>query len=83
MKHNFAGPPTMRDQILVAKTKMKLGKTITPDRISVRHLEALEYYGVDKITTLLNEIYDTNQIPPNISNKLGQQSANCIERSVL
>ena len=35
---------------------MKLGKTTGPDSASVELLEALEDYGIEKITTLLNEI---------------------------
>ena len=33
-------------------------------------LEALEDYGICKITTLLNEIYDTGQIPPDNSKSI-------------
>ena len=38
---------------------MKLGKSTGPGSISVELLEALQVYGIDKITTLLNKIYDT------------------------
>ena len=33
-------------------------------------LEALEVYGIVKITTLINEIYDPGQIPPDISKSI-------------
>ena len=33
-------------------------------------LEALEDYRTDKITTLLNEMYDTRQIPPDITKSI-------------
>ena len=39
---------------------MKLGKVTGPDSITVELLEALEDYGIDKIATLLNKIYDTS-----------------------
>ena len=50
-------------------------------------LEALEDYGNNKITTLLNEIHDSGQIPLDIfkyilialPKKSGQQSMNSIE----
>ena len=48
---------------------MKSGKATCPRSISVELLEALEVYGIDKnikITTLLNKIYGTGQIPPDI-----------------
>ena len=76
---------------LLAIRKMKLGKATGPYSISVELLEALENYGIYMITTLLNEMYDTGRIPPDISKSLfialpkkpGQQNVICIERSVL
>ena len=46
---------------------MKLGKAKGPYSMSVGLLAALEDYGIAKITTLLNDIYDTRQIPLDIS----------------
>ena len=46
---------------------MKLGKATGPDRMSVELLEALKDDGINKIATLLNEIYNRVQIPPDIS----------------
>ena len=48
---------------------MNLGKTTGPGSIPVELLEALQVYGTEKdikITTLLNKIYGTGQIPPDI-----------------
>ena len=42
---------------------MKTGKATGPDGLSIELIEALEEYGIEKATTLLNEIYDTGQIP--------------------
>ena len=33
-------------------------------------LETLEDYGIDKITTLINEIFDTGQISPDFSKSI-------------
>ena len=49
---------------------MKLGKATGPDSISVELVGALEDYEIHKITTLINEIYRTGQIPPNISKRI-------------
>ena len=76
----------MKDEIWATIRKMKLGKTTGPDSISVELLEALEDNGADKIITLLNKIYDTCQVPPDISNlylyhcqrNQWQQSVNCL-----
>ena len=67
-QHNFACTPVIKDEILTAKKeKMKLGKATDPEKISVEHLEVLEDYGIDKNTTLVNKIYETPQIPQDIS----------------
>ena len=66
MKRIFAGPPIMKDEIQAAIRKMKLVKATRPDSISVELIEAIEDYGIDKITTLLDEIFDPGQFPPDI-----------------
>ena len=56
----------MKDEIRAARRKMKPGKATGPDTISVEILDALEHYLIDKITTFLNEVYDTGQISPDM-----------------
>ena len=69
--------------------RMKSAKETRLDSISVEVLEALEGYGIDEITILLNEIYDTGQIPPDISKSIfisltkKPASVNRMERPVL
>ncbi|GFS11191.1 LINE-1 retrotransposable element ORF2 protein [Elysia marginata] len=63
MKNNFAGPVIMKDEVRAAIRKMKNGKATGPDSIAVEQIEALEEFGTTIITDLLNEIYDTGQIP--------------------
>ncbi|GFN88930.1 transposon tx1 uncharacterized 149 kda protein [Plakobranchus ocellatus] len=70
MKNNFAGPPIMKDEVQAAIRKMKTGKATGSDGISVELIEALGDYGVDKVTILLNEIYDTGQIPTDMSRSI-------------
>ncbi|GFR90337.1 LINE-1 retrotransposable element ORF2 protein [Elysia marginata] len=67
MKRNFAGPPIMKDEVRAAIRKMKAGKATGPGGVAVEMIEALEEYGVEKLTSLLNEIYDTGEIPTDIS----------------
>ncbi|GFO33701.1 hypothetical protein PoB_006020600 [Plakobranchus ocellatus] len=42
-------------------------KATGPDNISVELIEALEDFGIGKVTHLLNEIYVTGQIPTDLS----------------
>ncbi|GFR88239.1 hypothetical protein ElyMa_000765700 [Elysia marginata] len=67
MKRNFAGPPIMKDEVRAAIRKMKAGKATGPDGVAVEMIEALEEYGVEKLTSLLNDINDTGEIPADIS----------------
>ena len=54
MKHNFAGSLITKDEIREAIRKMTPGLATGPDSMSVELLEALEDYGINKITTSLN-----------------------------
>ncbi|GFO05996.1 RNA-directed DNA polymerase from mobile element jockey-like [Plakobranchus ocellatus] len=67
MKNNFAGPSIMKEEVETAIKNMKHGKATGPDNISVELIEALEDFGIGKVTHLLNEIYDTGQIPTDLS----------------
>ncbi|GFO12460.1 transposon tx1 uncharacterized 149 kda protein [Plakobranchus ocellatus] len=49
---------------------MKHGKAIGPDNISVELIGALEDFGIGKVTHLLNEIYNTGQIPTDLSKSI-------------
>ena len=70
MKKNFAGPPIMKDEVREAMRKMKTGKATGPDGLSIELIKALEEFGIEKVTTLLNEIYDTGQIPVDMSRSI-------------
>ncbi|GFO33982.1 retrovirus-related pol polyprotein line-1 [Plakobranchus ocellatus] len=70
MKNNFAGPPIMKEEVETAIKKMKHGKATGPDNISVELIEALEDFGIGKVTLLLNEIYDTGQTPTDLSKSI-------------
>ncbi|GFN85343.1 endonuclease-reverse transcriptase [Plakobranchus ocellatus] len=70
MKNDFAGPLIMKEEVETAIKKMKHGKATGPDNISVELIEALEDFGIGKVTHLLHEIYDTGQIPTDLSKSI-------------
>ena len=70
MKWTGAGPSVMKDEIRAAIRKTKLKKARNTDSMLVELLETLEDYEIDKTTTLLKEIYDTGQIPRDISKSI-------------
>ncbi|GFO37775.1 hypothetical protein PoB_006428000 [Plakobranchus ocellatus] len=60
----------MKEEVETAIKKMKYGKATGPDNISVELIEALEDFGIGKVTHLLNEIHDTGQIPTDLSKSI-------------
>ena len=50
--------------------KTKKGKAPVPNNITIELLEALEEFGVDQITKFLNNIYDTGEIPEDLSKSI-------------
>ncbi|GFS18696.1 LINE-1 retrotransposable element ORF2 protein [Elysia marginata] len=70
MKRNFAGLPILEDEVRSAIRKMKTGKATGPDGVSIELIEALEDYGTEQVTALLNNIYKTGNIPADISKSI-------------
>ncbi|GFR64021.1 endonuclease-reverse transcriptase [Elysia marginata] len=70
MKRNFAGLPILEDEVRSAIRKMKTGKATGPDGVSIELIEALEDYGTEQVTALLNSIYETGNIPADISKSI-------------
>ena len=70
MKNNFAGPPIMKDVVRAAIKMMKHGKALGPDDVAIEEVEALGEFGIERVTDVLNEIYDTGEIPTEMSKSI-------------
>ena len=46
--------------------KIKRQKAVGPDEIVTEMITSLEEYGVSKVTDIINEIYDTGEIPEDL-----------------
>ena len=57
------GPEIMKEEIQIAMKGMRKGKAVGEDEISVEMLEALEEFGVEKVTKIANTIYESGYIP--------------------
>ena len=49
---------------------MRRNKAAGPDGIVVEMLEALEEYGVEKLTDIINKIYDDGEFPEDLNNSI-------------
>ena len=70
IRTNTEGPQILKSEVEYAMKKTKKGKAPGPDNITIELLEALEEFGVDQITKILNNIYDTSEIPEDLSKSI-------------
>ena len=49
---------------------MKDGKALGPDDVAIEEVEALGEFGIETVTDILNEIYDTGEIPTEMSKSI-------------
>ena len=61
---NEEGPSIIKDEVENAIRKMKTGKLTGEDEIAVEMLVALEDYGLDIVTEIVNGIYESGEIGP-------------------
>ena len=61
--NNDEGPPILKDEVNAAIEKMKPNKAAGPDEIPVEIFDALNETGITHLTTLINTIYNTGQLP--------------------
>ena len=64
------GPEILRSEMRAAMTKMKRNKTAGPDEIVIEVVTALEDIGIEKVTEVINEIYNTGEIPVDLSKSI-------------
>lgn len=64
--NNNEGPAILKEEVEHAMKKMRKGKSSGPDNIPVELYEALEDFGVEKLTILLNRIYNSGKVPEDL-----------------
>jgi len=70
IKKNIEGPPIMKDEVRQAIKLITINKATGPDGISVEMIQCLEELGVDVMTKLINKIYDTGEIPDDLTKSI-------------
>ncbi|XP_047469237.1 uncharacterized protein LOC125025306 [Penaeus chinensis] len=60
---NMEGLKILQSKIRSAVKKMKKNKAPGPDEIVIEMIDALEDFGIQRLTTITNIIYDTGEIP--------------------
>ena len=67
IQKNIEGPPIMKSEIENAIKKLRKGKAVGPDEVAIEMIEATDDVGIELITHLANRIYDTGDIPLDLS----------------
>uniref|UniRef100_A0A3P8SQG9 Reverse transcriptase domain-containing protein n=1 Tax=Amphiprion percula TaxID=161767 RepID=A0A3P8SQG9_AMPPE len=64
------GPKILKSEVRAAMHKMKKNKAAGPDGITVEQLTALDEFGIDKVTEIMNQIYDSGEIPEDMEKSI-------------
>ena len=67
IKNENTGPEILPQEIHAAIKKMKKGRGPGQDQIAIEMLEALEDLGINLITKLANDIYNTGDFPQDLT----------------
>ena len=64
------GPPIMQSEIKSALQQTKQRKSTGPDGVSVKMLQALRNFGVEKLTEIANDLYNSDDIPEELTKSM-------------
>ena len=64
------GPKILKSEVRTAIAKMRKNKAAEPDEIVVEMVTALDEFGIDQLTGVINEIYDSGKIPEELSQSI-------------
>jgi hypothetical protein len=70
IKKNIEGPPIMKDEVRQAIKSIKNNKATGSDGIAAEMIRSLDELGVDVFTKLINNIYDTGEIPEDLTKSI-------------
>ena len=67
---NIQGPKILKAKVRRAINHMKNNKAPGPGEITVEQIKGLEEFEIEKLTFTLNEIYDSGEIPEDLSKSI-------------
>ena len=68
------GPNILRSEVRTVIKMMRKNKAAGPDGVVIEMIEALEEYGVEKLTEIINKIYDDGKFPEDLSKSISSHS---------
>src|SRR5579872_4891928 len=70
IRKDIDGPDILKDEVRFAIKHMKRNKACGPDNIFAELLHAAEEFSVEKITEIANDIYNSGEIPDDLSKSI-------------
>ena len=70
IRTNSEGPQILKSEVEHAVKMITKGEAPGPGSINIELLEAMEEFGVDQITKIFNNIYETGKIPEDLSKSI-------------
>ena len=70
IKKDMQGPRILKAEIEKAINHMKNNKATGPDEIAVEQIKGLGEFGIEKLTLILNEIYNSGEFPEDLSKSI-------------
>ncbi len=64
------GPKILKSEVQATVNKMKKNKAAGPDEIVTEMITALEDFGTEKLTDVINEVYNSGDIPEDLSKSI-------------
>ncbi|XP_047494947.1 uncharacterized protein LOC125043038 [Penaeus chinensis] len=70
IEKNMDGPQILKSEVRAAVGKMRKNKAAGPDEIVTEMVTAMEDFGIEKLTEVINDIYDSGEIPKELSKSI-------------
>ncbi|XP_072043716.1 uncharacterized protein [Amphiura filiformis] len=70
IKREIDGPEILQSEVQSVVHNMKNNTSIGPDELGVELIKNLDELGIVKLTEVLNEIYNSGEIPPELSKSI-------------
>ncbi|XP_071944773.1 uncharacterized protein [Antedon mediterranea] len=64
------GPKILKAEVRTAIKRLRKNKAAGPDGVAIEMIEALEEYGVEKLTEVINKIYEDGSFPEDLSKSI-------------
>ena len=70
ISNNMLGPKILTSEVQAAVQSMKNNNAVGTDEIAVELIKSIGDFGIEKLTKMLNDIYESGNIPADLSRSI-------------